>query len=232
MTKKDLDGSILESSALFDGLDREALDGLVRLARIVELDQGKALFAQGDRSDGCYSIIEGVLKVSAVSNEGEEALLAVVGTGDVIGEMGLIDGAPRSADVTALKDCRLAFLASREFKRFADVNPSVYRHMLEIMCVRLRASNEAFAAYQLLPLAGRLARVLLRLAEGFGKPLDDGRLLVHQKFTQSDFARMTGTARENVNRQLNSWRKENLVSRISGYYCIENRVRLTEIAKI
>lgn len=228
----DLSGSILQSSALFEGLDRDALDGLARLARIVDLGQGDMLFAQGDRSDGCYSIVDGVLKVSAASNEGEEALLAVVGAGDVIGEMGLIDGAPRSADVAALKDCRLAFLASRDFTRFADDNPSVYRHMLEIMCIRLRASNEAFAAYQLLPLAGRLARVLLRLAEGFGKPLDDGRLLVHQKFTQADFARMTGTARENVNRQFKSWHKDAVVSRISGYYCIENRAQLEEIAKI
>lgn len=232
MSKKDLDGSIFESSALFEGLGRDALDGLVRLARIVELGQGKPLFGQGDRSDGCYSIVEGVLKVQTVSNEGEEALLAVVGAGDVIGEMGLIDGAPRSAGVVALKDCRLAFLASRDFTRFADENPSVYRHMLEIICVRLRASNEAFAAYQLLPLAGRLARIMLRLAEGFGEPLDGGRLLIRQKFTQADFARMTGTARENVNRQLKEWGKDNVVSRISGYYCIEDRQCLAETARI
>lgn len=216
-----LDGSILQGSALFADLDRAALDGLARLARHVALAPGQVLFRQGDPCNGCYAIVEGALKVSATSVGGEEVLLAVLSAGDVVGEMGLFGAAPRSATVTALKPCSLAFLASGDFRRFADDHPTVYRHMLEIVCARLRAANEAFAAYQALPLAGRLAQVLLRLADGFGQPLDDGRILIRQKFTQADLARMTGSARENVNRRLGNWRGRGIVSRISGYYCIE-----------
>lgn len=229
---RDLNGAIFESTVLFEGLDKRVVDGLVQLADIVQIGQGEVLFAQGDQSDGCYFVIEGALKVSVVSHDGEEALLAVVRAGDVIGEMGLIGGTPRSANVAALKNCTLAFIVDENFTRFADANPSVYRHMLEIMCMRLRASNETLTAFQLLPPSGRLAQVLLRLAEGFGKPLVDGRVLIHQKFTQSDFARMTGTARENVNRQLKIWRSDCVVSRVSGYYCIEDTERLAEISKI
>jgi CRP/FNR family cyclic AMP-dependent transcriptional regulator len=227
-----LDGSVLESSALFSGLDREALDGLAQLSRSVRLTAGKTLFRQGDRSDGCYIVFEGVLRISAVSAQGEETLLAMLGAGDVVGEMGLIDGLPRSATAAALKPCSLAFLASQDFSRFADANPAVYRHMLEIISSRLRVTNDAFAAYQLLPLGGRLARVLLRLSEGVGHPLNDGRILIRQKITQAELARMTGSSRENVNRMLNAWRRRQIVSRISSYYCLEQEKILRKLAKI
>jgi CRP-like cAMP-binding protein len=226
-----LQGSVLQNSALFAGMEQDTLDSLARLSRHIALNRGATLFRKGDPCDGCYSIIEGVLKVSAMSQEGEEVLLAVVGSGDVIGEMGLIDGAPRSADVTALTVSSLAFLPSHDFRRFAESNPVIYRHMLEIICARLRASNEAFIAYQLLPLAGRLAHVMLRLAEGFGEVLEDRRILIRQKFTQTDLARMTGTARENVNRQLKTWCADGIVSRISHYYCIDTPDRLRAIAE-
>ncbi len=227
-----LDGSVLESSILFRGLDRAALDGLIRLARPVALAPGQTLFEQGDRSEGCYVILEGVLKVFAVSNEGEEALFSVCGAGDIIGEIGLIEGVPRSASVQALKPCSLAYLSSRDFDRFADENPLVYRHMLQIVCARLRASSDSFAAYQLLPISGRLARVLLRLAEGFGEPLDGGRVLIRQKFTQAELANMSGAARENVSRRLNELRKSGVLSRVSSYYCIEDVDTLRDMGRL
>jgi len=104
-------------------------------------------------------------------------------------------------------------------------------HMLEILSTRLRTSNETATMQQLLPLRGRLARVFLRLAEGFGEPLDGGRILVRQKLTQAELGRMTGSARENVNRQLKEWMREGLVSRISSYYCIEDNEKLRQFTE-
>jgi CRP-like cAMP-binding protein len=130
-----------------------------------------------------------------------------------------------------LRACTLAYLSGHDFTRFADDNPIVYRHMLEILSARLRASSDALAAHQLLPLSGRLARALLRLAEGFGQTLDDDRVLIRHKFTQSDLAKMTGSARENVNRQLNGWKKQNILSRVSSYYCIDDTAALRDLAK-
>lgn len=227
-----LDSSILENSPLFHGLDGAALDGLMRLARPVTLKPGKTLFMQGDPSEGCYIILEGVLKICAVSEDGEEALLSVVDAGDIIGEMGLIDGIPRSASVEALKCCSLAYLSTRDFTRFAKEKPAVYQHMLKIVCARLRASNDAFAAYQLLPISGRIARVLLRLAEGFGEPLNGGRILIRQNLTQAELAKMSGATRENVSRRLKEMSKAGVISRISSYYCIENAETLRELGKL
>lgn len=227
-----LDGSFFENSTLFSGLDRAALDGLAQQCRLVDLETGKTLFRHGDRSDGCYIVLDGVLKISAASADGEETLLAMLGAGDVVGEMGLVDGLPRSATAAALKPCALAYLNSGNFTRFAEDNPEVYRHMLQIVSTRLRLSNDDFAAYSTLPLGGRLARVLLRLAECLGHPLEDGRILIRQTITQVELARMTGSSRENVNRMLNDWRNRKIVSRISSYYCLEQEQKLRELAKI
>ena len=232
MSSIKFDGSILESSALFSGLERSALDGLARYSRLKTLEQNEKLFEQGDNSDGCYAILEGVLKVSAPSSDGHEALLAMLGAGDVIGEMGLIDAEPRSATATALKPCSLAFLASRDFIHAADASPAIYVHMLKILSSRLRASNEAATMQQLLPLRGRLARIFLRLAEGFGEPLEGGRILIRQKITQAELGRMTGSARENANRQIKEWTREGLISRISSYYCIENTEKLRQLTEL
>lgn len=232
MSDRQFDGSILESSALFAGLERSALDGLARYSRLKTLESHEQLFKQGDTSDGCYAILEGVLKVSIVSTDGNENLLAMLGAGDVIGEMGLIDAQPRSATATALKPCSLAFLATRDFKHAGNASPVIYMHMLQILSSRLRTSNETATMQQLLPLRGRLARVFLRLAEGFGEPLEGGRLLIRQKLTQAELGRMTNSARENVNRQIKEWGREGLVSRISSYYCIEDAEKLRQLTEL
>jgi len=228
----ELDGSILESSALFSGLERTALDRLAHYSLLKTLEKNEQLFSQGDRSDGCFAILEGVLKVSVVSSEGHETLLAMLGAGDVIGEMGLIDAEPRSATATALKPCSLAFLASRDFIHTADNCPAIYVHMLKILSSRLRASNEAATMQQVLPLAGRLARVFLRLAEGFGEPLEGERILIRQKITQAELGRMTGSARENMNRQIKEWGQKGFISKISGYYCIEQDDELRRLTEL
>jgi CRP-like cAMP-binding protein len=114
----------------------------------------------------------------------------------------------------------------------AEANTEIYMHMLEILSARARTSTEVATVQQLLPLRGRLARVFLLLAEGFGEPLEGGRLLIRRKFTQAELARMTGSARENVNRQFKEWSREGLISRISSYYCLENAEKLRQFTKL
>ena len=162
--------------------------------------------------------------------DGNEALIAVLGKGDIIGEMALVDRQPRSATITALKPTELAHIATIEFERIADSNTEIYRHLLRVLSARLRLSNEDKAAREL-PLAGRLAKVLCRLAEAFGEPLPDGRILIRQKFSQAQLGQMAGCARENVNRQLGQWRDAGLVTQISGYHCIADEKRLASILR-
>ena len=78
---------------------------------------------------------------------------------------------------------------------------------------------------------GRVARALLSLAEAFGRDLGQGRILLPQRVSQSDLAAMAGIARENVSRALNDWASRSLVSRLAGYYCLENKTALNREAE-
>ena len=98
---------------------------------------------------------------------------------------------------------------------------------MTLLAVRLRDTNGALIATSFLSVKGRVARALLNLAEAFGHDVGSGRILVRQKVTQSDLAAMAGIARENVSRVLQDWMKRKVVSRLAGYYCIEDKRALT-----
>jgi CRP/FNR family transcriptional regulator, cyclic AMP receptor protein len=95
-----------------------------------------------------------------------------------------------------------------------------------LLARRLRATNDALVAATFMSLKGRVARALLSLAEAFAHDVGNGRILIRQKVTQSDLAAMAGISRENVSRILNHWMRSAVVSRLSGYYCLENRAAL------
>ncbi|MBA5779026.1 Crp/Fnr family transcriptional regulator [Stappia sp. F7233] len=222
----------LENSFSLEGLSMDLAERLAALARPITAKGGAILFEAGDPGNGCYAILEGSLKVSIMSVEGDEQLLAVMGPGNIVGELALLDGRARSATVTALKPTRLAFIEKHAFERFADENPAVYRHMLSIVGKRLRQANDVLAARSFLPLPGRVAQTLLQLADSFGKPIDNGRILIHYKLSQADIANMAGAARENVSRVLNDWKRSGTISRISGYYCLEQPKLLEQAATL
>ena len=94
---------------------------------------------------------------------------------------------------------------------------------MKLLAGRLRDTNGALVATSFLSVKGRVARALLTLAEAFGHDVGNGRILVRQKVTQSDLAAMAGIARENVSRVLQDWMKRKVVSRLAGYYCIEDK---------
>jgi CRP-like cAMP-binding protein len=118
------------------------------------------------------------------------------------------------------------------FDSFTRSNPEVYRHITALLARRLRDIDESLAAASFLPLKGRVARALLSLADAFGKDVGSGRILVHQKVSQSDLAAMAGIARENVSRILQEWTRGALISRLGGYYCLENCAALKREATI
>jgi CRP-like cAMP-binding protein len=190
------------------------------------------VFIAGEQGDGCYRIDQGLLKVSTLSASGGERILAIVGGGTVVGELSLLDGGPRSATVAAIRDSELKFIGRADFRAFAEAHPQVYEHLVTLLAQRLRTANVAIAAASFLTLKGRVARAMLDLAQAFGHDIGDGRILIRQKINQSDLAAMAGTARENVSRILNTWKRESVVSLLAGYYCLENRKTLEREAEL
>ncbi len=206
-------------------LPTEVVAKLFGEAKSIALPRNRTLFRAGDRSDGCYQIVEGLVKVTVLA-EHRERILAILGPGALVGELSMIDGAPRSAAVTAIRDTRLAFVARDAFAAFAQANPDVYRHICALLARNLRNNNDALLASSFLSVKGRAARALLALADAFGENVGDGRILIHQKITQGDLAAMAGIARENLSRILQEWMRDALIKRLASYYCVENKPAL------
>jgi len=213
----------LPTGGMLTALPPELLRGLFGKARTSSLAADQMLFLAGDPGDGCYRVDEGLLKVSVGAPDGGERILAILGPGSIVGELSMIDGAPRSASVCALRESKLSFVSRATFEAFSQANPELCRQVMTLLARRLRDTNGALAATSFLSLKGRVARALLSLAEAFGHDVGGGRILVRQKLTQSDLAAMAGIARENVSRILKDWTDHSLVSRLAGYYCLENK---------
>jgi CRP/FNR family cyclic AMP-dependent transcriptional regulator len=217
---------------LLSGLPEPISTELFEKARPIQLAADKVLFLEGDPGDGCYRVEAGLVKVSFISSTGGERILAILGPGAVVGELAILDELPRSASVTAIRDSQLRFVSRQQFAAVAKSHPEIYRYITGLLASRLRDTNLAVAAASFLPLKGRVARALVDLAEAFGEDVGGKRILIRQKISQSDVAAMAGIARENVSRILNEWIREKLLSRVSGYYCLENKAALDKVAKL
>jgi CRP/FNR family cyclic AMP-dependent transcriptional regulator len=211
---------------LLAGLPQELSQGLFGKARVLTLAADQVLFLAGDDGDSCYRVEDGLLKASVVAPAGGERILAIFGPGSLVGELSMIDGVPRSASVAALRPSKLSLISRAAFDAYGREHPEMYRHVMTLLARRLRETNGALAATSFLPLKGRVARALISLAEAFGHDVGGGRILVRQKVTQSDLAAMAGIARENVSRILKEWTDHKLVSRLAGYYCLENKAAI------
>jgi CRP-like cAMP-binding protein len=214
------------AAGLLSNLPDRLLEALLARATPVKLAADQVLFLAGDPGDGCYRLNEGLLKVSIASPKGSERILAILGPGSIVGDMAMIDGRPRSASVSALRDCRLSFVSRAAFEAFAERQPEIYKYLVAMLADRLREADHLVAAGSFLPPKGRVARALLDLAKAFGRDVGGSRILIQQKVTQSDVAAMAGIARENVSRILNEWMRLKLVTRLSGYYCLESVAKL------
>jgi len=209
--------------SLLAALPPELSQGLFAEASKIRLAADQTLFFAGDEGDGCYRLDQGMLKASVIDPGGGERILAVLGPGSVVGELSMIDGAPRSASVIALSDSKLSFVSRSAFEAYGRSRPELYRHLTTLLANRLRYTNDTVAATSFLSVKGRVARAMLTLADEFGRDVGQGRIVIQQKVSQGDLAAMAGTARENVSRVLHDWTTRSLMSRFAGHYCLENK---------
>jgi len=120
----------LKPDNLLAALPAELSRGLFAKARTVSLSAGQMLFLADDEGDGCYRVEDGLLKANVVAPAGGERILAILGPGSIVGELSMIDGAPRSASVSALRDSKLSFISRAVFDEFGRSDPQLYRHVM------------------------------------------------------------------------------------------------------
>ena len=211
-------------SALPERLLSELFEGAVAH----DLRDGEVLFRAGDVGDGCYRIQTGLVKVIVTSQQGEERIVSLLGPDAIVGELSMIDGGPRSASVVAIANCSLSFLSRAKFQTCIEAHPELTSYLMKTLARRLRGTDDALAATTFLSVKQRLARALLSVAEYVGEKDGDGRIQLRLKIGQGDLAAMAGIARENVSRTMSEWRKRDIVTRSSNYYCINDPKALAQ----
>ncbi|WP_204163498.1 cyclic nucleotide-binding domain-containing protein [Nocardioides gilvus] len=196
-----VDNDVLRQAPLFSALDDEAATALSNSMAESKIRRGDVLFHEGDSGDKLYIVLDGKVKLGRSAADGRENLLAVMGPGQMFGELSLFDPGPRSATVTAVTDVAFASLSHEDLLRWLDGRPMVARSLLNQLAGRLRKSNDVVADLVFSDVPGRVAKALLDLADRFGRTADDG-VHVHHDLTQEELAQLVGASRETVNKAL------------------------------
>jgi CRP/FNR family transcriptional regulator, cyclic AMP receptor protein len=195
---------LLSRIDLFSELTPEELTAVSQVAQVHKLPRDTVVFDTGDPADAVYVVASGKVNIVVTSSEGKELILAVLGAGQVFGEMGLLDSSPRSAAVTTATAVELLVINRDEFHRMLDTQPQISRKLLTMLAQRLRRANSKMESLAYMDVAGRLARYFLDLARDHGQALGNGWLVVRRP-THSDIAHSIGTSRETVSRLINDF---------------------------
>lgn len=197
-----MDESLIAAVPLFSALDVEDQHQLAAMMSEVVFRRGEKLFNEGDPGDRLYLLVEGKVKLGHTAADGRENLLAVLGPGEMIGELTLFDPGPRSTTATAVAPTRMMQLDHEAMMSFIDSRPELAKHMLKALAQRLRRTNTALADLVFSDVPGRVAKALLDLSDRFGTRADDGTIHVPHELTQEELAQLVGASRETVNKSL------------------------------
>ena len=167
----------------------------------LRLSKGEILFREGETEDRLYVVVAGKIKLGRSGSAGRENLLAVLGPGQMFGELSVFDPGPRSTTATAVTAVEVRTLEHDELMRWIEGHPEVARSLLGQLAARLRRANDVVADLVFSDVPGRVAKQLLELARRFGDRKDDG-VHVHHDLTQEELAQLVGASRETVNKAL------------------------------
>src|SRR5450756_1852325 len=196
-----VDDDVVLSAPLFSSIDPEAAGALRATMTLVTLERGDVLFREGEPGDRLYVIATGKVKVGRRAPDGRENLLAVLGPGEMFGELSLFDPGARTATATAVAETQLIALGHEDLASFLSGRPAVASTMLAALARRLRRTNEALSDLVFTDVPGRVAKALLDLSNRFGRSSEEGILVAHD-LTQEELAQLVGASRETVNKAL------------------------------
>jgi len=220
----------LGKTTLFGGLDAPALDLLAQRVIQRRYRKGSVVFVEGEKGERCFAIVSGAVKISAYHSDGREAVLALLGPGDVFGELSPFDEAPRSADATAAEDTELLSLDGEGLREAIMEHPQIGLALLRVLSQRLRLANESFQDVAFFDVGGRLARRLADLAATHGLTQEEG-VLIDMPISQERLAQMIGATRESVNKALAALMRRGLVRRSGRKYVVSNIEELRSRAR-
>lgn len=207
--------SFLRQVPIFRSLDDAQVSRLGELTLRRRYAKGRVIILAEDQGDSLFIIESGQVKVSIFHQDGREIILSLLGPGEVVGELSLLDGRPRSANVTAHEDSELIVLRRPDFLRLLAEVPKMAESLLEELAGRLRRTDDQVEGLALLNVANRISRTVLQLATDSGIETEGG-IRVKDRPTHQEIANMTGTTRESVSRVFRQLEEQ-------GYIALEGR---------
>lgn len=197
---------------LFGGLGPEELLAVNRMLRVRKFAAGTAIMAEEEPGNLVYIVLRGSLRIHLEGAEGAEVTLAILGPGETVGEMSLVDSLTRSATVITREPTVVAYLDRTSFWELMRSLPKLTYNLASILSRRLRLANATIESLATLDVQGRVARQLLAFAQEYGVRADNDSLTIPLRLTQSDLAGLVGASRVRVNQVLVSYKRRKYIS--------------------
>lgn len=202
---------LIRDVPLLAKLLEEDLRALAAQGHVHSYRAGEVIFRERDPGDSLHIVVQGNIRIVVLSPNGEEATIAMLGPGEFVGDLALLDGQPRSASAIASRTVKTLVVTRSDFSVWLKERPQAVFALLEALSQRVRRTNEALADLAFLDLPQRLAKRLLDLASAHLEVEARGKGGIRLRITQSELASMLGVSRESVNKQLNLFAKEGWV---------------------
>lgn len=223
---------LLSEHSFLGKLPADVQTAVARLARDRAYESGSAIFRRGEPGDSMMAVMSGRVQIRVYSLDGKEITFCILETGDVFGEIALLDGKERSADAVAVEDCHLLAIDRSTFVPFLQTNPAVATELLGIVCQRVRQASDFCENIAFLDVPMRLARTFLKLADSYGRRLRDGTVRIEIKLSQRELGALIATSRESVNKQIRVWQKDGLIGMDRGYLVLHSLEKLEALASL
>ena len=216
----------LATVPLFNGLDRIELERFAEVTREKSYPKGSVILFEDDPGDSLFVVRDGRVKVVLIGEDGREVILGVLGVGEYFGELSLIDDRPRSAHVIAMEDSNLLVLRREDFRKRVESSPSVAWSLLTELSRRLRRADDKIGGLVLLDVPGRIARLLLDLAE------ESGTNAIEKTLTHQTIAQMIGASRETVSRAMKDFQDAGWITVERRRIALADRAALEQRAQV
>jgi len=220
-------GEFLKSVPIFSELDADRLKQISQLGSRKFYKKDSWVLHENETGSALFVIISGKVKVSRESDDGKEVILTILNESDFFGEMAILDGLSRSAGVIAIEETELFIIQRTDFLNLLQEHPEISVALLQELTRRLRASDLRIKSLSLRDAEGKVASVILQLADDIGK-IKQGKVEIERLPFQHDLANMAGTSRETISRTLHSFAKRGLIELEGTRLTINNYEKFKE----
>jgi CRP-like cAMP-binding protein len=218
---------LLKASPLFSRLTDDEANAVLAHANIARHREGAQIFAKGDPGNSMMAVLTGEVMIRSPSLDGRQVVLSVVREGEVFGELALLDGKDRSADATANVASELLVVERRDFMALLQRRPDLCIQLLQVLCERIRKTDEQVEDLVFLDLESRIAKALVRLVgeqrSGQAKNKEPEAIRISQRA----LGEMVGASRESVNKHLQDWKRAGVIALEKGRILIRDAAALT-----